>query len=117
MTSLKYFTLEEFDCQHTGDNRMELDFLKLLDELRDRCGFPFRITSGYRSPIHPVEATKRTPGTHSQGIAADISISNSQQRHTVVKEAIKMGFSGIGVSSSFVHVDTRAGQPLMWTYN
>lgn len=114
--NFKYFKLEEFNCQHTGENRMEADFLELLDELRERCGFPFHITSGYRSPLHPLESVKRTPGTHSQGIAADIGVFNGHQRYTILKEAINMGFVGIGVADSFVHVDTRAGKPLIWTY-
>ena len=48
--------------------------MEKVDELRDRCGFPFVITSGYRSPQHPIEAKKDVPGTHAQGIAADIKI-------------------------------------------
>jgi hypothetical protein len=34
----------------------------------------------------------------------------------IVKNAIELGFTGIGVASSFVHVDTREGDPVMWTY-
>ena len=52
---LKYFTLDEFNCQVTGDNRMEWDFLEKLDRLRGGCGFPFVITSGFRHPTeHPI---------------------------------------------------------------
>ena len=35
---LKYFTLDEFNCQVTGDNRMEQEFLEKLDRLRGGCG-------------------------------------------------------------------------------
>ena len=31
---VKYFKLEEFDCQETGENKMDPDFLEKLDELR-----------------------------------------------------------------------------------
>jgi len=27
-----------------------------------------------------------------------------------------LGFTGIGVAAGFVHVDTREGDPVMWTY-
>ena len=115
--SLKYFTLEEFDCQETGDNRMEMDFLVKLDALRGACGFPFEITSGYRHPtLHPLEAKKEIPGSHAQGIAADIRIINSAHRHTLVRTALDMGFTGIGVADTFIHVDTRGSTPVMWTY-
>lgn len=114
---LMYFTLSEFDCQHTGENRMDSDFLERLDALRAACGFPFRITSGYRSPLHPIEAKKKAPGTHAQGIAADIAVDNGTQRRTLVEEALKLGFSGVGVARGFIHVDTRETTPVLWLYH
>lgn len=113
---MKYFSTSEFDCQHTGENRMEQDFLSKLDSLRDYCGFPFVITSGYRSPSHPLEAVKEIPGTHAQGIAADIKITNSAHRYTIIKGALEHGFTGIGVAGDFIHLDTRGTLPVMWTY-
>lgn len=113
---MKYFTLSEFDCQHTGENRMEKDFLDKLDALRASCGFPFVITSGYRSPQHPLEAKKDVPGTHTQGIAADIKINSSAQRYTLIREALEQGFTGLGVAGDFIHLDTRGTVPVIWTY-
>ena len=113
---MKYFSTSEFDCQHTGENRMEQDFLSKLDSLREACGFPFVITSGYRSPDHPIEAVKEIPGTHAQGIAADIKITNSAQRYTIIREALAHGFTGLGVAGDFIHVDTRGTVPVIWTY-
>ena len=95
---------------------MEKDFLDLLCILRDRCAFPFIITSGYRSPSHPIEAKKDVPGTHTQGIAADIKINNGAERYIIIKEALQIGFNGIGVASDFVHVDTRGTTSVIWLY-
>ena len=115
--TLKFFTREEFDCQVTGTNNMELEFLEKLDELRAYCGFPFFITSGYRHPtLHPIERKKDVPGTHAQGIAADIRITNAADRLKLVSAALELGFTGIGVASDFIHVDTRGTTPVMWTY-
>jgi hypothetical protein len=36
---MKYFTVDEFNCQHTGENQMDSEFMEKVDELRDRCGF------------------------------------------------------------------------------
>jgi zinc D-Ala-D-Ala carboxypeptidase len=113
---VRHFTVAEFDCQETGNNRMEKDFLRLLDGLRDNCGFPFKITSGYRDPTHSIEAAKAIPGRHAQGIAADIQILDSKSRYKIIKEAMKLGFTGIGVADTFVHLDTRGTPPVMWTY-
>ena len=114
--NLKFFTLDEFNCSHTGENRMEREVLDKLDTLREDCGFPFVITSGYRSPQHPIEAKKDVPGQHSQGIAADIRINNAAQRYVITRKALELGFTGIGVASDFVHVDTRGTTPVMWVY-
>ena len=115
--SLKHFKREEFDCQVTGTNNMEQEFLEKLDQLRGACGFPFEVTSGYRHPTkHPIEMKKAVPGTHAQGIAADIKITNAADRLNLVNSALKLGFTGIGVASDFVHVDTRGTTPVMWVY-
>ncbi len=113
---VEFFTREEFLCSHTGEERMEPEFLTLLDELRRRCGFPLHITSGYRSPVHPIEAAKSVPGTHAQGIAADIRYSNGSQLYALLSNAFDLGFKGIGVAEGFVHVDTRGTTPVSWTY-
>tara|TARA_R100000951_G_scaffold40345_1_gene34193 strand:- start:333 stop:677 length:345 start_codon:yes stop_codon:yes gene_type:complete len=112
----KYFELSEFDCQETGCNRMENEFIDALDELREACGFSFTITSGYRDPSHSIEAKKSTPGTHAQGIAADIKVTGGAQRMAIVEQAVKLGFTGIGVAKSFVHVDKRTTTPVLWCY-
>jgi len=117
----KYFKIEDFNCQATGNNEMVEEFIYRLDELREACGFPFYITSGYRDPLgHPIEARKtrlnRQPGTHAQGIAADIRVSGGAQRRLVVEKAVELGFNGIGVAKTFVHVDIRQTAPVLWCY-
>lgn len=112
----KYFKIEDFDCQETGENEMEPDFIDQLDELREACGFPFIVTSGYRSPLHSIEKRKATPGTHAQGIAADIAVSGGQQRRLIVEKALELGFGGIGIAKGFVHVDIRCSKEVMWCY-
>ena len=113
----KYFKLSDFDCQETGENEMDIAFIRKLDHLRDVCGFPFYVTSGYRSPNHSLERIKPTPGTHARGIACDIAVSGGRQRMQIVRHACALGFVGIGVAKGFVHVDMRDDhKPVMWCY-
>ena len=116
----KYFTRQEFACQYTGKNEIKPEFIERLDELREACGFPFIITSGYRDEAHPIEARKSKAGTHAQGIAADVKVTDGLQRFKIVKEAIRLGFTGIGVAHNFVHIDIRSPEDsnpfVMWTY-
>lgn len=113
---MRYFKTSDFDCQETGNNEMSKEFLCKLDDLRHACGFPFYVTSGYRDPTHSIEARKSKAGMHSKGIAADIKINNGAEGYTLVSEAMKMGFTGVGVAKTFIHVDTRNTLPVIWSY-
>jgi len=114
----KYFKLSDFNCQQTGENEMSIEFIHKLDKLREACGFPFNITSGYRSPNHVLEKSKPNGGgTHTKGIAADIYVSGGRQRMQLVAKAIALGFVGVGVAKTFVHVDVRDDfKPVLWCY-
>ena len=116
MSEFKYFKLEDFDCQETGENEMSTEFIERLDGLREVCGFPFIVTSGYRSPSHSIEARKEKPGQHAQGIAADIKVVGGAQRRLLVEKALDMGFTGVGVDKNFIHVDIRTTTPVLWVY-
>ena len=113
---MRYFKLSDFDCQETGNNEMSEEFLEKLDDLRHVCGFPFIITSGYRDKTHSIEARKAKAGTHARGIASDIRINNGNEAYDIIKNAQSMGFNGIGVAKSFIHVDIRQGMPVIWCY-
>jgi zinc D-Ala-D-Ala carboxypeptidase len=112
-----YFSIDDFACQETGENAIDEEFIHKLDALRERCGFPFVVTSGYRSPRHSIEAKKPNGGgKHTEGIAADIAASTGDKKYTIVKEALVAGFTGIGVHKSFIHLDTRDSTPVLWAY-
>ena len=115
MSNFKYFKIEDFNCKETGENEISVDFIHSLDQLREACNFPFIVTSGYRSKEHSVEKRKQNPGTHAQGIAADIKVSGGAQRLAIVKHASAMGMS-VGVAKTFVHVDIRKTPAMCWCY-
>lgn len=113
------FSKSEFDCKETGENEMKAEFMDKLQALRVRYGKPMRITSGYRSARHSIEARKAEPGTHAQGIACDIG-AHGADALLLVKLALDMGFTGIGVSQKsggarFIHLDI-APRIAIWSY-
>lgn len=116
MSDFKYFTRDEFKCQETGENRIEDEFIYKLDHLRGVLGWACTITSGYRDPSHSIEAAKSKPGMHSTGLAADIAYSGGNQAYEITKNALRIGFTGIGVHKKFIHVDMRKTTPVMWCY-
>ena len=118
------FTREEFACKHTGECDMNEEFMDRLQKLRSMYGNPMRITSGFRSIKHPIEASKRAGGAHTTGRACDIAVEGSDA-HEVVRLAMLCGFTGIGVQQKgggrFIHlddVDATYGfpRPTIWSY-
>lgn len=117
----KNFNTAEFRCKcgSCGDseNKMDMDFLKSLQDARDVAARPFNITSGFRCATHP-ESVKRPTSSHTIGVAVDIATPDSISRYVVVRALIRAGLSRIGIGNSFVHVDKDPGKPpnVMWDY-
>ncbi len=59
---------------HKGQEKINPTFRNILTGVSEEIGQGLTITSGYRSSMHPVERAKKTPGQHSHGTAADISM-------------------------------------------
>ena len=117
----KHFTEGEMACSHCGLRPMDEHFMARLDELRERCGFPLVISSGYRCPEHN-EAVSKTGrnGPHTTGQAADILI-EGERAYLLVKTAIAMNFRGIGINQKgvgrYIHIDDcLEPRPRIWSY-
>ena len=122
---LKYFKHHEFDSpdQPGSGEYMEAEFLQRLDVARDIAGFPFIITSGFRTVEHQRNLAQRGYKTsknssHLLGIAADIHCDDSRKRYLMIEAFLDAGFRRIGVGSTFIHVDSdeEKAQDVIWTY-
>lgn len=115
------FNKGEFDCEHTGLNEMKPEFMEKLQTLRTAYGKPMRITSGYRHPTHPVEARKtHSNGEHTQGMCCDVACSDGSTRFNLVRLALELGFTRIGIAKNFVHLGLGGkGLPnnVLWDYS
>ncbi len=104
----EYFSAKELRCQHTGEDGFDADFLELLTKIRIECDFSFPISSGYRSPKHPIEQRKERLGAHTTGKAVDI-LCSGEKAVEVVSVALANGISRIGVQQKgqnrFIHLD------------
>tara|TARA_B100000214_G_scaffold354845_1_gene312054 strand:+ start:132 stop:491 length:360 start_codon:yes stop_codon:yes gene_type:complete len=119
---MNYFTAEELSCQHCGKENFDVEFLKVLNSLREDCNFPFPVTSGYRCAEHPIEAKKTNgPGAHTTGKAIDIGVSGAKAL-TIIKKALEHGIHRIGVNQKgknrFIHLDMADDKisPAIWSY-
>ena len=114
---MKYFEESEF----SEFDKMDPVLLAMLDDLREAYGYPIKLTSTYRSPEHPIEAKKSKPGEHAHGAAVDIACVGGEATFKLVKAAIDVGFTRIGISrkNNFVHVGIGypgAPETTIWTY-
>ena len=114
---MKYFNESEFK----EFSKMDSNLLEKLDNLREVYGYPIKLTSTYRSPDHPLEAKKSKPGEHAYGAAVDIACVGGEATFKLVKAAIEVGFTRIGISrkNNFVHVGIgyESAPPItIWTY-
>lgn len=104
---IKFFKPEEFDSPDlpgSGKEKMHLEFIKVLDIIRLKCGFPFKINSGYRTPEHNAAVGGVNGSEHTQGLAADIGITDSGQRYWLVKVALENGIKRIEVKPTWIHL-------------
>lgn len=92
-----------------------------VQELRSLYGKPMRVTSGYRSPEHPIEAKKTVGGQHTIA-AIDLQVP-VEDYYEVAMLAFQLGFSGIGFNckgrqfSRFIHLDLRPmKEKRIWSY-
>lgn len=117
---MKYFKLSEFDSPDLvgSGEAMDKEFLSRLDQARSLCDIPFRITSGYRSEDHNRKVGGVLGSSHTKGLAADISCTNSAARHIIVTALLQVGLNRIGIADTFIHVDRDSSKAanVIWTY-
>jgi len=119
-------------CNFQG---MDETFMKNIDRLRDDCGFPFIVTSGYRCPRHNSRVSSTGGnGPHTTGKAIDLRVSG-EKAHKLLSVVFspqyfgypsgKPIFTGIGIqqkgpdSTRFIHLDSCQNpypRPWVWSY-
>lgn len=87
----------------------------MLDDLRERCGFPLHLTSAFRSRDYDMKKGRSGNSLHTKGEAVDIHCTDSFKRGSIIKNSALVGFNGIGVADKFIHLDIRS-LPCCWLY-
>ena len=106
-----HFSSKEFDCKCTRSDciytTIDMDHVAKLEKLRALAGKPIHINCGFRCKAHNAETPGSAPNSqHVKGDATDITIPGLSVAE-VDKLAEQIGFDGIGVYSTFIHVDSR----------
>lgn len=113
-----YFRLAEFDSPDLpgSGNFIDRNFVSKLDFMRAYHGWPIFITSGFRTRNHNAVVGGDVDSSHLGGYAADISVTNSMDRYSLLYSALCAGISRIGVYPSHLHldVDPKKAANLIW---
>tara|TARA_R110002167_G_scaffold91458_1_gene246107 strand:- start:176876 stop:177232 length:357 start_codon:yes stop_codon:yes gene_type:complete len=118
MKLTKDFDSSEFSCNCCGLSNISSKLVKWLQVARDFAGIPFVITSGTRCPVHNKKSGGLASSAHLAGYAVDIAVDNGRERHIILAALIKAGFTRIGISKHFIHVDIDPSKPspTIWLY-
>jgi uncharacterized protein YcbK (DUF882 family) len=110
-----YFEEEEFKMgNEIVFDKMQEDFLCLLDDLRVYVKEPLHITSSYRSESYNKSVGGSKTSQHLTGNAVDLHCNNGKLRRKIVQNALELGLS-VGVAKNFIHIDNRLRQ-IVFTY-
>ena len=117
LNNFKYSEFDSSDSPGSGIN-MDDDFLLKLDEARTIADIPFIINSGYRTISHNVFVGGKLSSSHLKGCAVDLKVIDSRSRYIILNALQAVGFTRIGIASSFIHVDSDMdkSQDVIWVY-
>lgn len=115
----KYFTESEFKRASPACSLSDMSgqFMKFLDEAREKAGIPFVISSAYRTVEHELSRGRTGTSSHCKGIAVDIACKTSLNRLKIVSALLACGAKRIGIHKSFIHVDLDYNkEQCIWLY-
>jgi uncharacterized protein YcbK (DUF882 family) len=116
----KHFRREEFACQGNDccghSSPISPVLLYALEKLRSLCGDrAIHVNSGFRCNKHNVAVGGSEGSQHTLGLAADIAVPHDMTPQQLANMAkIIPEIKGIGLYSTWVHVDVREGSPVWW---
>lgn len=110
-------------CGKDHPSYIDLDLLKVLEQIRQKIGIPMIINSAFRCPEYNLEVGGKPLSIHQIGRAVDILAKNGRWRYPIVKGALECGIKRLGVAKFFVHIDNVQPNesiyhvsPALWIY-
>ncbi len=101
------FRVREFRCRDGSDAvKVDAGLVRILQFMRNYFGKPVSVNSAYRTEPYNRKVGGASMSKHLYGMAADIRIEGVAPV-TAAAYAEGIGVKGIGLYSSFLHVDTR----------
>lgn len=110
------FQVKEFACKDGSDTVLLCEeTVEILQAIRNYFGAPVHVNSGYRTSSYNKKVGGASMSQHVIGTAADISVKGVPPSAVVAYLEEFYPNHGIGLYTSFVHVDSR-GYRVYWQY-
>lgn len=108
----KNFRVKEFACTDGSDPIfISAELVAILQKIRDHFGRAVTITSAYRTPTKNKACGGEKFSQHLFGLAADIKVKGVSPKEVAqYAETLLKNKGGIGVYSTFTHIDVRANK-------
>ncbi len=118
-TATANFSYSEFGCQcgscHYVDGyQIDPKLILNLQKIRNVFGKPIKINSGLRCHDHNRSVGGVDGSYHVVGRAVDIPCTDSEDRHQLVKLALRLNLT-VGINPKFIHLDNR-DSPIIFLY-
>lgn len=107
-----HFTVSEFRCKDGSDKILiDTDLVDILQKIRNHFGKPITINSAYRNATYNKKIGGASKSQHVVGTAADIVVQGVKPELVAqYAEYLMPNKGGIGLYSTFTHVDVRANR-------
>lgn len=95
---------------------VDVAVLDRFEKLQSVFGATLPVTSGYRDHAHNKEVggAERSQHLHRRALDIDVTSLSKEERVRFIETASAMGFTGIGVGTNIIHLDT--GSRRAWGY-
>lgn len=106
------FTVREFACKDGSDTVLiDSTLVDLLQKIRNHFGKPITINSAYRNATYNKKIGGVSNSQHVYGTAADIVVQGVKPEEVAkYAEYLMPKTGGIGLYSTFIHVDVRSNR-------
>ena len=112
---IRYFKKPEFACKcgkycDGYPAEIDMDMVKIADQIRAKIGKPITVNSGLRCKTHNANVGGVSNSQHLLGKAADLGCPNgcTPTQMASIAEEIMGDTGGIGIYSWGIHIDTRS---------
>ena len=106
------FVVSEFKCNDGSDKVLiDIELVNILQKIRNHFGKPVTLNSAYRSPAYNKKIGGVSNSQHVKGTAADIVVQGVKPELVAqYAEFLMPNKGGIGLYSTFTHVDVRTNR-------